>query len=214
MKVLVIGAHGNVGRRVVERMQADDNFEPVAFVRKSEHVKAYEEQGVEARRGDLLATVDDIKQTMAGVDAVVFSAGAGGSSDANTILIDLDGAVKAMEAAEALGIKRFVMVSAYGAGKRENWSKQIIPYYAAKMYADRELMRTDLDYTILRPGVLGDDEGTGKIQIITSSEEKPIDYTTQRWDVADTILAVLPNETTYREIYEFVSGGTPIAEAF
>ncbi|MDO4680269.1 MAG: SDR family oxidoreductase [Aerococcus sp.] len=214
MKVLVIGAHGKVGQRVMKAMQADNRYEPVAFVRKQEQVDEYKDLGMNGRLGNLFGTVDEIKETMDGVDAVVFSAGAGGSSDANTILVDLDGAVKTMEAAEQLGIHRFIMVSAYGAGERERWSKSIIPYYATKMYADRELMRTDLDYTILRPGHLGDDEGTGKIQLVTSETGEPDDYTTQRDDVCETILTVLPKKSTYRQVYEFVSGETPITDVF
>lgn len=214
MKVLVVGAHGKVGQRTMQLMHEAADFEPVAFVRQEDQVKAYEAKGMEARLGNLMGSVEEIQQTMTDIDAIVFSAGAAGSSDANTILVDLDGAVKVMEAAKQAGIKRFVMVSAFGAGERERWSKQIITYYAAKMYADRELQRSGLDETILRPGVLGDGEATGKIRLMNADSPKLEDYTTERWDVAQTILAVLPNPETYHQVYEFVSGGTPIESAF
>ena len=98
------------------------------------------EQGFDAVLANLEGSVSELKKVMQGADAVVFSAGSGGSTGYDkTLLIDLDGAVKTMEAAEKVGAKRFVLVSTIQAHRRENWIEELKPYYVAKHYADRML---------------------------------------------------------------------------
>jgi uncharacterized protein YbjT (DUF2867 family) len=116
--------------------------------------------------------------------------------------------VKTMEAAEKVGISRFVIVSALQAHHRENWSEAIKPYYVAKHYADRVLQSTKLNYTIIRPGGLLNDPGTGKIEASENLKRGTI----PREDVARTILASLDEPKTYRKEFDLVSGNTPIEE--
>ncbi|SPT61477.1 Uncharacterised protein [Aerococcus viridans] len=72
-----------------------------AFVRKEEQAKELESKGIETHLGNLEGSVSDLKEAVKGTDAVVFTAGSGGSTGADkTLLIDLDGAVKVMEAAQ------------------------------------------------------------------------------------------------------------------
>nr|MDH3082707.1 NAD(P)H-binding protein [Bacillus subtilis] len=80
-----------------------------------------------------------------------------------TPLVDLDGAAKAIEAADIAGIKRFIMVSALQAHNRENWNEALKPYYVAKHYADKILEASGLTYTIIRPGGLRNEPGTGTV---------------------------------------------------
>ena len=101
------------------------------------------------------------------------------------------------------------MVSAYQADNRENWSEAIKPYYVAKHYADRALLQSDLNYTIIRPGGLVNEPGTGRI----AAAEKLERSTISREDVAAVISASLTNESTYRKSFDLVSGETPIKEA-
>lgn len=145
-----------------------------------------------------------------GCDAIVFTAGSGGSTGADqTLLIDLDGAVKTVEAAELLGIKRFIMVSAFQANNRENWSEVIKPYYVAKHYADRALLNSELTYTIIRPGGLVNEPGTGHVNAAEKLERGSI----AREDVAATIFAALTEEHTYKRSFDLIAGETAIPQA-
>lgn len=213
MNVLVVGANGQIGQHLVDILKEEGKHTPIAFVRKEEQVKSFEDKGVEARLGDLEATVDEIKERMEGIDAVVFTAGSGGSTGPDkTLLIDLDGAVKVMEAAETSGIERFVMVSALGADDREKWSKEIKPYYVAKHYADWWLMDSELTYTIIRPGML-ENEDSKETVLIKDAITRTDDYSVPRVDVAKVIAASLDNEKTFRQAFDLTSGDSTIEDA-
>lgn len=198
----MVGANGKIGQQLVKLLQDDSEQEPVALVRKEEQQKQWQDKGVEARLADLEESVAQLGDALAGVDAVAFTAGSGGDSgDDKTLLVDLDGAVKTMEAAQANGIKRFVMVSAWQANNRENWADELKPYYAAKHYADRELMRSDLEWTIVRPGALTDDEGTGRVDI---GEHLPAGKI-PREDVAHVLLGCLTTDGMVGKAFDVMS---------
>lgn len=140
MKVLVVGANGQIGNHLMDFLQESEEHTVRAMVRRKEQAETLKDAGVEAVLADLEDSVDRIAEAARGCEAVVFTAGSGGSTGPDkTLLIDLDGAVKTMEAAEKAGINRFVMVSAIQAHNRENWMEKIKPYYVAKHYADRAL---------------------------------------------------------------------------
>ncbi|MDO3409547.1 SDR family oxidoreductase [Saccharibacillus sp. CPCC 101409] len=211
MNVLVIGANGQVGSRLVRLLKSEGVHEVRAMVRKHEQEEELHQAGVETVFANLEDRVETLAEAMRGSDAIVFTAGSGGSTGADkTLLIDLDGAVKTMEAASLAGIKRYVMVSAMQAHNRENWADAIKPYYAAKHYADRMLESTGLDYTILRPGGLTNDPGTGRVEAQENLERGSI----SREDVAAAISAALENRITYRRAYDLVAGDTPVSEVF
>ncbi len=210
MNVLVIGANGKVGKHLVRLLGQHGAHRVKALIRKPDQAEPLERLGAETVVADLEGTVGEIAAAIQGSDAVVFTAGSGGNTGADkTLLIDLDGAVKAMEAAEQAGIRRFIMVSALHAENREQWPESIKPYYVAKHYADRLLEASNLDYTILRPGGLTDDAGTGKV----ATGEDLTSRTISREDVAATVVATLEEKQTYHRAIDLVSGSTPIAEA-
>ena len=213
MKVLIIGANGKTGRIVAEKMKASPLFNPTAFIRKEEQKQFFDDKGIPVKIASLERSIDHIADTMKDFDAVVFTAGSGGKTGFDkTLEIDLDGAVKSMIAAEQTGVKRFVMVSAYLADDRSKWeASKIKPYYIAKHFADRELQRTSLDYTILRPVRLTDEAGTGKVTLKATPEE--IQSEVPREDVANTILEVLQHYETVGKIMAMSTGQTPIEEA-
>ena len=167
MKVFLIGANGQVGKHIVKLLQSSDKHELTAMVRSEEQAEQLKQSGVNAVVANLEDNVEQLAQAMKGSDAVIFSAGSGGKTGADkTLLVDLDGAVKSMEAAEQVGIKRYVMVSAYKAYDRESWKESPIkPYFVAKHYADRELRASNLNYTIIGPGILTNEPGTGKVAV-------------------------------------------------
>jgi len=210
MKVLVAGANGQIGRLLVEMLKTGGKHTPIAMVRKPEQAERYRASGVESIVADLEAGVDELAAAVRGCDAIVFTAGSGAKTGYDkTLLIDLDGAVKLIEAAEQAGVRRFVMVSALGAEQRERWHESIRPYYVAKHYADRLLTASKLDYTILRPGGLTDEPGTGMISI----EPATTGGTIPREDVAGVIAAVLEAPATYRQAYDLLSGKQSIGDA-
>ena len=209
MNVAVVGANGQIGKQVVGFLK-EDGHTPRAIVRKEEQVQSFEKEGVEAALVDLEGTVDQITNGLKGADAVVFSAGSGGSTGSDkTLLIDLDGSVKTMEAAKQAGIERFVIVSALQAHHRENWNDSLKPYYVAKHFADRALEDSGLTYTIIRPGGLLNEEGTGKVSAAENLERGSI----PREDVARTIVASLTEENTFNKGFDLISGSKGIEEA-
>ncbi|AOM81925.1 SDR family oxidoreductase [Salisediminibacterium beveridgei] len=210
MNVFVIGSNGQIGRHLVKQLQEHDGHTVTAMVRNKEQAEALLADGVKAEVADLEGPVAGLKEVMSGCDAVVFTAGSGGSTGADkTLLIDLDGAVKTMEAAEAAGIDRYLLVSAIQAHHRENWNEKIRHYFAAKHYADRMLELSSLNYTIVRPGGLLNEPGTGKIKAKKDLERAFI----PREDVARTIVAALDEPNTYRKGFDLISGEHTPSEA-
>ena len=210
MKVLVVGANGQIGQKVVKLIQESEEHSPVAMVRKNEQKESLEKEGIHAVLANLEDSVDELAKVLQGVEGVIFTAGSGGSTGADkTLLIDLDGAIKMMEASEQAGVERFVLISAIGADKRENWSEEIKSYYVAKYYADKALEQSKLNYTIIRPGALINEPGTGNVWAGTDFEYGKI----PREDVARTVVASLTAEPTYRKAFNLISGDTKIDEA-
>ncbi len=210
MKVFVIGAHGQIGQKLVHLLQQSDRYTVRAMVRRETQAETFRQAGVEAVVADLEGRVEEIASAANGCDAIVFTAGSGAHTGADkTLLVDLDGAVKSMEAAKSVGIQRYVMVSALQAHRRENWNERIKHYYVAKHYADRILEQSGLTYTILRPGRLLNEPGTGRISIAENLSRGSV----PREDVARTILAVLDEKRTFRRGFDLTSGDTPISEA-
>lgn len=212
MKVLVVGANGKVARHFADFTKEDSAIEEIAMIRKAEQVSFFEERGIETVLLDLVKnSVDELADAMKNVDAVIFSAGAGGSGLDKTILIDLDGAIKAMTAAEQAGVKRFVMVSTFRTGREAMSQEQDLQIYTiAKNYADEWLKnRTDLDWTIVHPGILVDEPGTNQIKVGMGQDINEV----TRQDIAKTLISVLHNDNTIKQEFEVLSGNTAVEEA-
>jgi uncharacterized protein YbjT (DUF2867 family) len=208
MDVVVAGGHGKVGIRLL-RLLAGGGHRARGLIRNPDHASDLEEIGAEAVLCDIEA-LDDISGCCEGADAVVFAAGAGpGSGAERKRTVDYGGAVKLIEAARRNGIDRYVMVSAISAGRPGEWSEQMRPYYEAKADADSRLSESGLDHTIVRPGGLTDDPGTGLVRVGTDLERGDI----PREDVAAVLLAVLETPSSIGKTFELVSGDTPVEEA-
>ncbi|WP_462411752.1 SDR family oxidoreductase [Neobacillus sp. Marseille-QA0830] len=210
MKVFVVGANGQIGHYLIDLLIKGNKHTARAMVRKQEQADYFQNLGVETAIINLESSVEQIANGAKGCDAVVFTAGSGGHTGADkTLLVDLDGAVKTIEAAEKAHIKRFIMVSALQAHRRENWHQAIKPYYVAKYYADKMLEQSNLTYTIIRPGGLLNEAGSGRITIAKNIKSGSI----SRADVASTILSALDEGNTFYRAFDLVSGEIPIAEA-
>ena len=166
MSILVIGANGGVGSKLVQQLK-EDYVDFTAGVRKNEQVKELENQGIKSTLIDVEKNdINDLKSIFKDYDKVIFSVGSGGNTGADkTIIVDLDGAVKTIKASVEAGIKHYVMVSTYDS-RREAFdlSGDLKPYTIAKHYSDDYLRNSGLNYTIVHLGSLTDDEGTGQIE--------------------------------------------------
>ncbi|WP_409509581.1 SDR family oxidoreductase [Bacillus spizizenii] len=210
MKVFLIGANGQIGQRLVSLFRDNPDHSVRAMVRKEEQKASLEAAGAEAVLANLEGSPEEIAAAAKGCEAIIFTAGSGGSTGYDkTLLVDLDGAAKAMEAADIAGIKRFVMVSALQAHNRENWNESLKPYYVAKHYADKILEASGLTYTIIRPGGLRNESGKGTISVAADLERGFI----SRDDVAKTVIASLDETNTENRAFDLTEGDTPIAEA-
>jgi uncharacterized protein YbjT (DUF2867 family) len=211
--ILIIGAHGKIGQLLSKQLSNSTNYKPTAFIRKESQKSDFDSDGINFLVGNLEESVADLSNKFEGYDALVFTAGSGGSTGPDkTLAIDLDGAVRTMEAAKKAGINRYVMISASGADDRAFWDKaDMKPYYVAKHYADEMLKQSDLNYTILRPVMLTDNEGIG---MITASETmEGLNKEISRADVARVIEHVLGRSDTYGTIIEMSEGDHAIEEA-
>jgi uncharacterized protein YbjT (DUF2867 family) len=208
MDVVVAGGHGKVALRLL-RLLAARGDRARGLIRNPDHAADLEEAGAEPVLCDMEAE-EDLAPFVDESDAVVFAAGAGpGSGPERKKTVDLGAAVKLMDAAERQGIARYVMVSAIGAGDPESASPQMRPYQEAKAEADKRLQRSGLAWTIVRPGGLTDDPGTGRIRAGHDIGSGSI----PRDDVAATIAAVLAAPNTIGVTFDVLEGDLPIADA-
>jgi uncharacterized protein YbjT (DUF2867 family) len=156
MKILVAGATGNTGTRLMNKLVADGHT-PIALVRESSDTSKLPEQS-QQRMGDLADLPDGVCE---GCEAVVFAAGSGGDTDADmTDKIDRDGAISLIDHAAKAGVARFVMLSSVGAEDPDP-STDMGHYLKAKHDADEYLKGSGLTYAIVRPVALTDEDGTG-----------------------------------------------------
>jgi uncharacterized protein YbjT (DUF2867 family) len=208
MDVVVAGGHGKVALRLL-RLLAERGDRARGLIRNRDHAADLEAAGAEPVLCDL-EQEDDVAPHVEGADAVVFAAGAGpGSGAARKRTMDLGGAVKLIEAARADGIGRYVIVSSMGAGNPERASGPMRPYLEAKAAADERLAASGLDYTIVRPGGLTDEPGSGRIRVGIEIAFGQV----PRDDVAATLVAVLDADNTIGKTFDLLEGDTPIEEA-
>ena len=214
-RIVIIGGHGKVallaapllveaGHEVVSLIRNPDHSADVAATGATPLVLSVEE-----------ADVAELTRVFAGADAIVWSAGAGGKGGPErTDAVDRAAAVRSMEAAAAAGVTRYVMVSfltAYGEVPDDH---PLRAYAIAKIAADRHLQTTDLDWTILGPGLLTLDEPTGAITVARVPKGTPTSKApTSRGNVARVIAAVLAEPASVGRVIPFYDGDIPIAQA-
>jgi len=219
MNVLLIGANGQIGRILADKLEDNDEFNLTGAYRKDDQMNRAQANGLDVAKVDLEKDMKHLEQVMEDIDTVIFAAGSGGSTGPEkTMMVDLDGAVKAIEAARREDVTRFVMVSALNANRREEWSYGMegnTPsyYHAAKFYADKWLTNSGLDYTIIRPSGLLNEDGTGKVMANEYLETEGRTMEIPREDVASVIVASLQNDNTINKAFDLSGGDDSIADA-
>jgi len=211
LDVAVVGGHGKVAMRLLGLL-SERGDRARGLIRNPDHSGDVEATGATAVGADVEnLDPDAIARTIAGVDAIVFAAGAGaGSGAARKHTVDYGGAVKLIEAARMNEVSRYVIVSAMGVEHPDRWTDEMRPYYEAKADADRELAESGLDFTIVRPGGLTDEPGT---DLIAAAADLGRYGQIPRDDVAATLLACLDEPNTIGKSFDLLSGETPIREA-
>jgi nucleoside-diphosphate-sugar epimerase len=205
MKIFVIGAHGQVGQHVVDTLLENDYQVVAGYRDPATQAPATTSSELQAIAFDLTASISDLAQAMHGCDAVIFAAGSQGKA---LLAVDLDGAVKAMEAAQQAGIARFIQLSTLNAGDRKRWPASLNDYYIAKYYADEWLMHhTTLDYVIVQPTTLTNDAPTGQIKFEPTWQD-----TITRQDVATVLVEAIESDQ-HRTTIQIANGNLPIAQA-
>jgi uncharacterized protein YbjT (DUF2867 family) len=215
MRVVIAGGHGKIAL-LLERLLSQRGDSVAGLIRNPDHTADLADAGAEAIVVDLEKTsADDLAGHLTGTDAVVFAAGAGAGSGAERKkTLDRDGAILLADAAEAAGVRRYVMVSSMAADANAPDDVAddavMVEYLRAKGAADDDIRRRDtLDWTIVRPGLLTDDDGTGQVRIAEKTGRDSI----PRADVAAVLLAVLDDPQTAGRTFEVVSGDQSIADA-
>jgi uncharacterized protein YbjT (DUF2867 family) len=201
--IVVAGANGTTGRIIINLLKESENYRPIAMVRKQEQKDHFEKTNVSVVLGDL---EKDLNHAVKSVDKVIFAAGSRGE---NVIGVDQEGAKRLIDAAKVAGVRKFVMLSSMGADN-PCVSDALEDYLRAKQNADEYLKASGLEYNIVRPGSLANEEGTGKIQL----KEKLENYgSISRADVAKTLVGVLEDGVMQNQVFEILAGETLIEKA-
>jgi uncharacterized protein YbjT (DUF2867 family) len=211
--VIVIGGHGKVALHLANIL-AERGDQVSSVFRNPDHFDDVVATGAKPVRADIeQLDTPALADLLAGHDAVVFSAGAGGGNPARTYAVDRDAAIRVIDAAALAGVRRFVMVSYFGAGPDHGVAQgdPFFPYAEAKAGADAHLRASDLDWTVLGPGRLTLEPPTGRIAVGQGVGQGKGEVS--RADVALVIAAVLHDDSTIRRTIEFNNGDMPITEA-
>jgi uncharacterized protein YbjT (DUF2867 family) len=209
--VAIAGGHGQIARRLA-RLLVERGDRVRGLIRKPEHADDLRADGSEPVICDLeAADVSAVVQAISGAEAVVFAAGAGpGSGAERKMTVDRDGAVKLLDAARSAGVERYVIVSSVGAEDPPAGDDDVFSVYLrAKAEADAAVMASDREWTVVRPGPLTDDPGTGRVRLGTD----PFRGAVTRDDVAAVLVAVLDEARSAGLILYVANGDEPVDEA-
>ena len=201
--VLVAGANGTTGKKIVNLLKSSQYFEPIAMVRKEEQQEQFKKDNIKTVLGDL---EKDLSHTVENIDKVVFAAGSGGKK---VVEVDQEGAKSLIDASKQAHVKKFVMLSSMGADHPEE-SDELKQYLEAKHNADEYLKSANIMYTIVRPGSLTNDSGTGKIELEHKLNKRG---SITRDDVAQTLVRSLHDDAAINRTFEIIEGDTLIAKA-
>lgn len=208
MVVAIAGAHGKIATRLTDLLVAGGDT-AIGLIRNPDHEIDVSRRGAGTVVCDLeQATVEEIAGAITGADAAVFAAGAGpGSGAARKLTVDRDGAIKLLEAAAAVDVPRFAIISSVGAENAPSGDDVFSVYLRAKAQADEAVRGSDRDWSIVRPGRLTDDQGTGRVRI----DSAPFRGSIPRDDVAAVLARLLHDPRASRRIL-YVNGGKEAIE--
>ncbi|MFJ3201786.1 SDR family oxidoreductase [Streptomyces sp. NPDC086989] len=211
MRIVIAGGHGQIALRL-ERLLAARGYEVAGIIRDPEQGDDLREAGAEPVLCDLeSASVEHVAGILHGADVAVFAAGAGpGSGVARKDTVDRGAAVLFADAAERARVRRFLMVSSMGADAHHEGDDVFDVYLRAKGEADDHVRtRLGLEWTVLRPGSLTNDPGTGRVRL----EARTGPGTVSRDDVAAVLAELIETPATAGLTLELIEGSTPVPVA-
>ncbi|GGM57363.1 NAD-dependent dehydratase [Longimycelium tulufanense] len=212
MRVVIAGGHGKIALRL-ERLLAGRGDAAIGLVRNPAHAPDLHAVRADAIVCDLeRAGVHEVAAHITGADAVVFAAGAGpGSGAARKDTVDRAAAALLADACLVAGVRRYLLISSMGLDRAEQpgMDEVFAAYLQAKRAAEDDLRSRDLDWTVLRPGRLTDEPGTGLVRLGASAQYGEV----PRDDVAAVLLQLLDEPASIRHTLELVSGDVPIVDA-
>jgi uncharacterized protein YbjT (DUF2867 family) len=210
MDVAIAGGHGKIAL-LLGRLLAERGDQVRGLIRNPSHARDVEAAGMRPMLCDLEADGADVAAAVQHADVVVFAAGAGpGSGAERKRTMDLGGAVRLIEAAEQDDIRRYLMVSAMGAAEPPAEGGDVYgEYLRAKAEADEALQRSDLDFTIVRPGGLTDEPPSGRVSVAPRLPRGQV----SRADVAAVLAACIGARNTVGKTFDLTAGDTPVEEA-
>lgn len=210
MKVFIIGISGAIGGLLAEDLTSRGDVVS-GVVRRDDQRADLASRDIEVRVGDIGGlTADALASMLGGFDVVVYTAGSNGGSRDVTDAVDGEGVVTALEAARRAGVTRFALVSVLP----EAWRERVLDddeehYFAVKKLTDVAVSLSDLEWLILRPSMLVDRAGTGRVALGPAQPHDEV----AREDVAATLAELLHEPRIRRQILELNAGETPIASA-
>lgn len=212
MRVVIAGGHGQIALRLTKLLAADGH-EVVGLVRNPDHEADVAAAGGTVAVLDLeQASVDAVVEVLSGADVAIFSAGAGpGSGNERKDTVDRGAASLLAEAAERAGVRRHIQVGSMGADQADELdpADTFTIYLKAKKAAEDDLRARDLDWTVLRPGSLTNDAGTGQVLLADKTGRGSI----TRDDVALVLAGLCETPASIGRTLELIAGDTPVAEA-
>ncbi|WKN30565.1 SDR family oxidoreductase [Porifericola rhodea] len=202
MNILVAGAHGKTGLQIV-KLLVEREHNVLAMIRDDSQSEEMEKLGAIPYIANLEG---DIEFAVEGAQAVIFAAGSGpNTGEDKTKSVDRDGAIKLIEACERNGVERFILLSSVGTDEPTQGPEKLQPYLKAKAASEKRLLKSNLNYTIVRPGMLNNDPESNHIIAQERLEDKQGQIS--RADVALSIVEALENNHTYRKTFEIIGGG-------
>ncbi|SDS26003.1 Uncharacterized conserved protein YbjT, contains NAD(P)-binding and DUF2867 domains [Gillisia sp. Hel1_33_143] len=203
-QILVAGANGTTGKKIVQLLHDSQYFNPIAMVRKEDELPYFKAKNIDTVLGDLEEDISHVFKN--NIDKVLFAAGSGGK---NVVGVDQEGAKRLIDASKKNNIRKFVMLSSMGADEPSK-AEELQDYLKAKHNADEYLKDSGLNYAIVRPGSLTNDELTNKIELARKLNKRG---KISRNDVAQTLVHVLNDDVANKATFEILSGETLIGEA-
>ncbi|RFU20094.1 NAD-dependent epimerase/dehydratase family protein [Geodermatophilus marinus] len=210
MKVFVIGISGSVGSLLAGELTARGDA-VTGLVRREDQRAELASRHVDVRIGDIGGmTADSLASLLEGIEALVYTAGSNGGRREVTDAVDGEGVRTALDAARLAGVPRFALVSVLP----EAWRERALDdheehYFAVKKLTEVAVSESALDWLILRPSLLVDRPGSGRVALGPAQLHGEI----PREDVAATLAELLHEPRIGRQILELNEGETPIVSA-
>lgn len=205
MKVIVFGAHSSVGEFVVKKLE-ENGYHSCAVVGKENQRELLKDQGATKV---IVYDENRLLTLFNHYDAVIYLTGINPKAHTGkTVLVDHDSVMETVKEAKRQGVGRFVMMSPVKADEAEGDESREI---GAKEMPDELLRNEDLTYTVVQPGVLNDQPGSGKITAAETIHSEGLEIS--REDLAAVLVQVLESENTFNKTFEVAAGDTPISDA-